>query len=68
MGALDYFGDRAIYYKPTYESMKQTILNMWNNTPKLDREECYNWIVQNYSPEVMAKEVCARLEYLYAKR
>jgi len=64
MGTLDYFGNRAIYYKPTYESMKEVIKNTWNNTPILDRENCKKYALENFIPEIMAKEIAARLRYL----
>jgi hypothetical protein len=67
MGAQDYFGKLAIYYEPTYESMKEVIKNTWCDTPILDRKECEEFCVANYSPEAMAYEVYLRLKYLYEK-
>ena len=43
-GAIDYLGDRAIYFDDNnYENFKQIIKETWNNTPQPDLEDCINF-------------------------
>jgi len=69
MGAKDYFGDRAIYFNDnSYEDFKNTIKEVWENTPKLNREECSSFIDSNLpSLEQMVAVMIARLKILKAK-
>jgi len=69
MGAQDYFGDRAIYFNDNnYEDFKNTIKEVWENTPKLNREECSSFIDSNLpSLEQMVAAMIARLKILKAK-
>ena len=50
--------DQTISFK------KEVIKNTWDNTPVLNREECKKYALENFTPEVMAKEIAARLRYL----
>ena len=56
MGAKDYFGGRAWYFD-TYDDLKSKLQTLWNDTPKLNRSECRDWVLENYSVIRMAKEV-----------
>jgi len=56
MGAKDYLGDRAWYFTD-YESLKEKIKLLWDNTPKLNLKECQDWVLESYSVARMAKEV-----------
>ena len=41
MGAIDYLGDLGIYFDDTsYENLKQTIKETWENPPVLDLNKC----------------------------
>jgi len=64
MGARDYFGDKAIYFKDNdYEHFKQTIKDTWDNTPILNRKECVEFTNQ-YDVETMVDQMIERLECL----
>lgn len=61
MGARDYFGDRAFYFKEgDYENFKARIKELWDDTPTLDREDCKQF-VQQYTIESMIDKMEARL-------
>ena len=67
MGARDYFGDRAVYYKhDSYEDYKSKILELWNDKTKLDLEECKTFTDQ-YKVDVMVDKMTERLFYLQKK-
>jgi hypothetical protein len=63
MGARDYFGERAIYFDDDYESLKNTLQKTWNDTPKLDVEECRKF-TNRYSLDNMVSEMVNRLKKL----
>jgi len=64
MGAQDYFGERAEYFKhDDYESFKAKIKELWDNTPVLDRAECEEF-VQQYTIEKMVDQMEDRLKLL----
>lgn len=57
MGAKDYFGDRANYFDPTYESLVESIKKMWNNRHKKSKyslSDKMNFCKENHSIEIMA--------------
>jgi len=66
MGARDYFGERAIYFDDSsYDKFKNTIKEVWENTPKLDRKDCSNFIdTNNPSLEHMVEKMVERLKAL----
>ena len=65
MGARDYFGDRAIYFKDDdYEDFKQKLADLWNNTPTLNIKDCKNYVDTNFSLEGMVDKMHKRLVYL----
>lgn len=67
MGAKDYFGDRAIYFKCNdYNDFKLQIKNLWENTPKLDIQECKEFCSQ-YNAGNMARQMVERLKVLNYK-
>ncbi len=64
MGAKDYFGDKAYYYKhDSFEDFERVILEMWNNTPKLDIQKCRE-LTNKYTLDKMVREMVERLEVL----
>jgi glycosyltransferase involved in cell wall biosynthesis len=64
MGAKDYFGDRANYFKhDDYEDFKKKISEMWNSRKSLDRSECIEF-TNRYSLENMVKEMIERMKVL----
>ena len=64
MGARDYFGDKAIYFKDNdYEHFKQTIKDTWDATPVLDLKECVEFTNQ-FNVEAMVDQMIERLECL----
>ena len=61
MGAKDYFGDRANYFKPTYESMKESLQKMWEERPsryslKDRRKFCERFSLENFCKNII-KEI-----------
>lgn len=61
MGAFDYFGERAYYFKhDSYDDFKEQINNLWLNTPKLDVTDCRQF-VQEYTVENMVNKMFKRL-------
>jgi len=68
MGAKDYFGDRANYFKhDDYEDFKNKISEMWNNRTTLDREACVKF-TDRYSLENMVKEMIERMKVLKSEQ
>jgi len=64
MGAKDYFGDRAEYFKHNdYASFEKKIKHLWENTPVLKRDECEKF-VQQYTIESMIDKMEERLAKL----
>lgn len=64
MGAQDYFGDRAEYFKhDDYDSFKAKVKELWENTPVLDRVECEEFVKQ-YTIEAMVDKMEERLNQL----
>tara|TARA_Y100000310_G_scaffold343167_1_gene449597 strand:+ start:945 stop:1802 length:858 start_codon:yes stop_codon:yes gene_type:complete len=65
MGACDYFGDKAIYFDDnSYEDFKNTIKRVWENTPRLDRNECIQFTNSIPSLENMVDTMISRLHAL----
>jgi glycosyltransferase involved in cell wall biosynthesis len=64
MGAKDYFGDRAYYYKhDSFEDFERVVLELWNNTPKLDISKCRE-LTNQYTLDRMVRQMYNRLEKL----
>lgn len=64
MGARDYFGDRAEYFKhDDYGSFEKKIKELWENTPILNRDECEKFVEQ-YTIESMIDKMEERLAKL----
>tara|TARA_Y100000401_G_C8319473_1_gene224434 strand:+ start:149 stop:1009 length:861 start_codon:yes stop_codon:yes gene_type:complete len=64
MGAKDYFGDKAIYFKDgDYEDFKRVILETWNNTPELNIMNCKQFTDQ-YKIKPMVEKMVERLRIL----
>jgi glycosyltransferase involved in cell wall biosynthesis len=62
MGAADYFGDRANYFKhDNYEDFKICLSRLWDNTPTLDLDDCKEFS-EEYKPEVMANSLVKAFE------
>lgn len=66
MGARDYFGDKAIYFNDkSYEEFKNTIKEVWENTPILVRKECEQFTDTHIpSLESMIESMLERLQIL----
>jgi len=61
MGARDYFGERAIYFNDdSYDDFKNTIKQTWDNTPKLDINDCIEFTNQ-YKLDNMVSQMYNRL-------
>lgn len=61
MGAKDYFGDKANYYKhDSFEDFERAVLDMWENTPKLDIKDCRK-ITNELTVENMVSKMYNRL-------
>tara|TARA_R110000744_G_scaffold30145_1_gene71502 strand:- start:5944 stop:6807 length:864 start_codon:yes stop_codon:yes gene_type:complete len=64
-GAIDYLGHLGIYFNDgSYEDFKQTIKETWENTPKLDIEECRNYCKSHVSKEEYVDNMISRMEAL----
>ena len=64
MGARDYFGDKAIYFKDgDYESIKRVIKEVWDNTPALNLDDCKE-LTDRYKLSTMVDKMINRLERL----
>jgi hypothetical protein len=64
MGARDYFGDRAIYFKDdSYEDFKRVVKETWDNTPVLDKDACRTF-TDRYSLDKMVEKMVNRLREL----
>lgn len=61
-GGKDYMGDRAIYFNhESYDDFKNRLWETFNNPPKLDREDCRSWIMENFSDELMIDRMLERI-------
>jgi len=61
-GAKDYFGDRAIYFNDnSYEDFKSTIKQTWDNTPKLNIEDCRKY-TDSFTKDKMVDRMIERLK------
>lgn len=65
-GAHEYLGGFGTYFS-VREDLEKTILNMWHNTPRIDRERARAYVSEHFSAPVIAKlmlkewkELCAR--------
>lgn len=66
-GGREYMGDRAIYYKwDDREEMKRVLLDVFDNPPKLDLEECKKHCA-NFTHTKMAEDIDTALKELYNK-
>jgi hypothetical protein len=66
MGGKDWFGDRAHYFEPTYDSLKAKIKEMWDNKntfPTRTREEKSKWVKENFSVQKFVERAIARVQY-----
>jgi hypothetical protein len=63
-GAVDYLGDRAVYFDDTYEDLKRVLKDTWENTPQLDLEDCRNFCNAHPSKEDMVDSMIERLNIL----
>jgi len=62
MGAVDYLGDRANYFKhDSYEDFKTSIGRLWSNTPTLNLDDCKEFS-EEFKPEVMANSLVKAFE------
>ena len=65
MGAKDYLGDRAIYFNDdSYDDFKRVIKETWENTPKLDVEDCRKYVDSLPSKEDMVDNMINRFRVL----
>ena len=63
-GARDYLGDKAIYFDDTYEGLKQTLKETWDNTPKLNLKDCQEFCSKHPSKEDMVDSMIEKLKVL----
>lgn len=64
-GGRDYLGDRAIYFNDNnYEDFKNTIKEVWENTPTLNRKDCEQYCDNHPSIEDTVDIMIERLECL----
>jgi len=58
MGAKDYFGDRANYFEPTYDSMKTQIKALWEKRPAGRSLEDKKEFCKQFSVSSFVKNMC----------
>ena len=63
-GARDYLGDKAIYFDDTYEGLKNTLKETWDNTPKLNLKDCQEFCNAHPTKEDMVDSMIDRLKVL----
>jgi len=64
-GGRDYLGDRAIYFNDnSYEDFKNTIKEVWENTPTLNRKECEDYCNNHPTLEDTIDIILERLKHL----
>lgn len=62
MGARDYFGNNANYFKhDDYDDFKKKIIYLWNERPTLNIEHCINFTNQ-YQLNIMVEQMIDRLK------
>ena len=67
-GVKDYLGDRAIYFDDnSYEDFKRVIKETWENTPKLNIDECKEFCRQHQTLEQNVDAIIDRLKMLKEK-
>jgi hypothetical protein len=60
LGAKDYFGDRAHYFKwDDRESLKEQLGKLYHNTPRPKVDEHRRWVVENFSDDKYAAGIAA---------
>jgi glycosyltransferase involved in cell wall biosynthesis len=65
-GGRDYFGDRAIYFRDgDPDDLARVLRQVWECPPRLDPDECRGWVQKHYHPDVMARQIHARLTELF---
>jgi hypothetical protein len=65
-GAIDYFGNRATYFKWDNPFLLQkALLKLHNDPPKVDIGEARAWITEKYSERAMAQRMATRFWELY---
>ncbi len=68
MGAIEYFGDRAFYFKHNnFDDFLEKVNDMWYNTPKLDLNFTRT-IEDELSLEKMVDKMVERLRYHYERK
>ena len=62
--AVEYIGDRATYFKwNDFADLKKKLKQMFDNPPKMPKDH-KEWVKENYSKEVIAKNIHNRLQLL----
>ena len=65
IGGKDYFGDRAHYFEPNYESLRDKIGLMWDQRrtfPSRTLADKKAWVQENHSLQTIAKNILGRLQ------
>jgi hypothetical protein len=61
-GGRDYMGDRATYFAAgNLNSLKTTLKLIYNNPPRIDREQAKRWVMQQFSDERMVGDILRRI-------
>lgn len=62
-GGRDYLGDWATYFQwDDYEDCKKKLKEMYENPPKIDIEKARKYILENFTYEIMAKNLEAQFQ------
>lgn len=57
-GGVDYFGDRADYFQwDDCNDLKRMIKELYERPPRLNPEDCWNWVNTEFSNQRMAKQL-----------
>lgn len=63
-GGKDYFKSRAVYFKHGDEAdFKDKLWSMWSNPPRLNKADCRRWIDENFTDEIMVRQILERIEH-----
>ena len=70
MGARDYFGERATYFQPDYNSFKNNLAVMWETRhlkEKVDLEDRQNFCFDEFSLDTIVDNLLEELDYNWVR-
>ena len=62
MGGCEYLKEWGNYFQyDSYEDLKEKLIEMWTNTPKIDKEKAREYINNNFSDEALYQRIMEQL-------